>query len=295
MREYLCSAFNEYSYAEQDVAVLLSAYDKIVNDPTSEHWNDLLRFYDKKADFSIPDGLDFIQKARVIADKHNIHRYTAEFLLFLCMSKSLKRRYVERGLSDTMFDGVMQDFCYKLTECRLIHNIVGSFTCDWFIGFFTLNRFSFGRLQFELIPFDSHCEINGLQLTPEDRVINVHIPRTGTPLSPQACEEAYAQGARFFRETLGGKIVFHCSSWLLYPEHECFLPSHSNVLSFARRYTVIDSGEYGDDQPNLWRIFDTLYNGDPDALPNNSSLRRAYIKRLKNGAKTGWGKGVFAY
>lgn len=295
MRKYLQSLFKAHAYAEQDVDILLSAYNTISNSAIADRWNALLQFYDEKTDFSISDGLDSIRKVQTIADELDIPRYTVEFLLFLCMSKTLKRRYSQLGLSDEMFYDTMRDFNYKLEECKLIHGIVGSFVSDWFIGFFVLNRFSFGRLQFELIPFDVNCEIDGVLLTPEDRVINVHIPRTGTPLSAQACEEAYARGAEFFKEELKGKIVYHCSSWLLYPEHELFLPEKSNVLSFARRYTLIDHGDYGEDHANLWRIFDTPYNGDPDALPANNSLRRAYIQRLKDGHKTGWGKGLFVY
>ena len=295
MKEYLTALLSKHQYTEQDSRVLIDTLDAITHSPLSRQWDDLMCFYDERADYSVSDGLDAIRKVRVIANELELHRYTVELLLFLCMSKTLKRRYDERGLSDEMFNGVLDDMRYKVTECKLIHGIVGSFVADWFIGFFTLNRFSFGRLQFELMNLKQDYVLDGLSLARDESVINVHIPRTGTPLSPQECEAAYAKGAAFFKEKLDGKIVFHCSSWLLYPEHENFLPSHSNVLTFARRYTLIDHGEYGDEFASLWRIFDTQYDGNPDNLPNNSSLRRAYIQRLKEGKSIGWGAGVFRY
>lgn len=31
----------------------------------------------------------------------------------------------------------------------------------------------------------------------------------------------------------------------------------------------------------VWRLFDCLYDGTPNNLTNDTSLRRAYIKRIK--------------
>jgi hypothetical protein len=295
MRDYLITFLRQQGYIEKDISVLLNAYDAIQADPVAERWDELVACYDRNAEFSISDGLAHIRAAREIADGIQIHRYTIEFLLFLCMSRTLKRRYKERGIDESVFVHTMRDLYYKSEECKAMYDIVGSFVSDWFIGFFILSRFGFGRLQFELIPFGKEFENEELSLCADSRVINIHIPRTGTPLTPQACEEAYAQAAAFFRDELQDEIVFHCSSWLLYPEHEHFLPESSNLLSFAERFTIIESGEYGDDHPNLWRLFDQPYHGDPKALPEDSSLRRAYKKWLLEGNKTGWGTGVFVY
>ena len=146
MKEYLTALLSKHQYTEQVSRVLIDTLDAITDSPLSRQWDDLMRFYDEHADYSVSDGLDAIRKVRVIANELELHRYTVELLLFLCMSKTLKRRYHERGLSDEMFNGILDDMRYKVTECKLIHGIVGSFVADWFIGFFTLNRFSFGRL-----------------------------------------------------------------------------------------------------------------------------------------------------
>ena len=43
------------------------------------------------------------------------------------------------------------------------------------------------------------------------------------------------------------------------------------------------------------KIFDKNYDGDITHLPSDSSLRRAYVELIKQGEKTGWGKGLFKY
>lgn len=57
-------------------------------------------------------------------------------------------------------------------------------------------------------------------------------------------------------------------------------------------YQIIDSA----DDPrhsDLWRLFDCPYDGNPDHLPADSTLRRVYVQRLKEGKPTGWGFGLF--
>ena len=53
-------------------------------------------------------------------------------------------------------------------------------------------------------------------LTPSTKVINVHIPRTLTPLDKESREDSYRRAAEFFKGELGGApTVFVCHSWLL--------------------------------------------------------------------------------
>jgi len=54
-------------------------------------------------------------------------------------------------------------------------------------------------------------------------------------------------------------------------------------------YDIIDWG-FNEGQ-DLWRLFDT-HEMNPDRLPSNGSLRRAYIEHLKRGGRVGWGFGV---
>lgn len=171
----------------------------------------------------------------------------------------------------------------------------GSFVARWFRGFFLLERFALGRLQFELIRFGRDYKINGVELTPESWVINVHIPRSGKRLSPEATANAYAMAAEFYAERLcGAPAVFVCDSWLLFPKNKEIMKEGSNLLLFISDYELYDSGYY-EDYHEVWRLFDKDYDGDTSRLPCDSSLRKEYIRLIENGEKIGYGKGAYLY
>ena len=189
----------------------------------------------------------------------------------------------------------MYDLKYKIIECHLVHNVWGSFVASWFPGFFYLNRFGFGKLQFEIIKFNDEYEKDGIKLTTESKVLNVHIPRTGGRLDEESRKLSYAMAAEFYKDRLGGEpIIFVCSSWLLFPKHYEMMKPTSNLYAFMADYDVFKSGLY-DNYGQTWRLFDTPYNEDHSKLPQNTSLRREYVKLMDSGEKTGWGRGVYVY
>ena len=93
---------------------------------------------------------------------------------------------------------------------------------------------------------------------------------------------------------LGDAIVFVCNSWLLFKRHEELLREGANLRHFIKDYELVSSGEYKD-YSEVWRLFDTMYNGDADLLPADTSLRRAYVDLIKRGEPTGWGRGIMIY
>lgn len=289
MRAYLIDFFKTFEYTKSDAAVLLDAYDRIMqNEKTRELWAQALAIYDQSIKCSYPE---IAAKADEVARELYLHEYTTELLVFICMSKRLKTEYEARGIDGEIYYNSLLDLRYKLEECKLVKGIVGSFVALWFCGFFDLTRFALGRLQFEMVNFGRSYEKDGLVLTPESRVINVHIPRTGTPMDAKSCDEAFARAKVFFAEQTGEVCAFVCHSWLLYPEHEHMLSHESNVYKFMKRFDIYHSGT-SKDRGDLWRLFDTDEKRW-DRLPADSSLRRAYVEQLKNGGQVGWGHGVF--
>jgi len=89
-------------------------------------------------------------------------------------------------------------------------------------------------------------------------------------------------------------VVFACHSWILYPENKKILSEKSNLYSFISRFEIIDVAE-DTEHKELWRLFDKDYNGNPDDLPQDSSLRRAYVQRLKENKPLGIALGVWVY
>jgi hypothetical protein len=57
-----------------------------------------------------------------------------------------------------------------------------------------------------------------------------------------------------------------------------------------KRFEILDQN-ISKDNGELWRLFDTDEK-NPDRLPTNTSLQKAYVKHLKNGGKTGLGLGI---
>ena len=289
MREYLIEFFKDFEYGGSDADFLLFTYDRIASRPdTLAVWNEAIAIYERdcNCDFNL-----IISLAQEVAQRLDMHRYTSELLIFICLSKHLREIYLERGIDLDIFHNSMLDLRYKLDECKTVKGIIGSFVAWWFGRFFNLERVALGRLQFEVDSFGHHYERGGHVLTPESRAINVHIPRTLTHLTPESCDEAFGMAKSYFADEVGQDCPFICHSWMLYPDNKRILPDDTNVHRFMSRFDIFDSA----DDPNLedlWRIFDTDVK-DPDILPTDTRMRRCYVNHLKNGGKLGWGHGVF--
>lgn len=291
MREYLIEFFDSFGYDRADADFLLFTYDRIASRPdTLAVWNEAIAIYDRdmNCDFDL-----VISLSDEVAARLDMHKYTAELLIFICLSRRLRSIYTERGIDLAIYHNSMLDLKYKLAECKAVKGVIGSFVAWWFGRFFNLQRVALGRLQFEVDPFSRHYERDGRTLTPDSKVINVHIPRTLTHLTPDSCDEAFALAAEYFGDQVAPGIPFVCHSWMLYPENKRILPDSTNVYKFMSRFDIIDSS----DDPSLedlWRIFDTDER-DPARLPVDTTMRRCYVRHLLSGGTLGWGQGVFFY
>ena len=295
MKTYALSFMTEIGFDDEAIETLSSDLERMLAEPESKAiLEKQVALYETDVNRNYGEILSETDKAAEIA---GVHKYSAELMIFILFSKHLRALYKERGISDRIWFDSMCDLKWKLWECKAVKGSWGSFVAGWFPGFFNLTRFALGRLQFEIVEFDGEYEKDGKKLKKGAKVVNVHIPRTLTPLDKESRDDAYAQAAEFFREmTDGAPIAFVCSSWLLYPEAEKILPAHSNIRGFMADYDIIRSkvDEEGD-YHNMWRLFDMDFTGDFKDYPEDSSLRRAYKKFLLDGNRTGSGYGVFFY
>ena len=290
MRSYLESFMTESEYPVKAICDILSAYDKLEGSCHSELFS-LIEEYNNSNNLNYEIIEEKVKQISKIAD---VHEYTGALILLLCYTKKLREYYAQNGISDEIFQNTVLDLRYKLDECILVKGVCGTFVLKWFWGFYKLERFALGRLQFEIVKFGGEYEKNGLKLSADSSVINVHIPRTGTRLDRGSVLESYRLAADFYRSIIGDKIVFVCSSWLLFPRHREMLKHDSNLLAFMGDFDIYVSSEYSN-YAEIWRLFDVEFDGDVSHLPKDSSLRRAYIDLISRGEKTGWGKGVFEY
>ena len=289
MRDYLLSFMKDCGYADADITALIAAYDQIAeNEAGNRLLTDAVAAYER--DCALDYEAEILNRAKEISKVTLVHPYTADLIVFLCLTKHLKTLYVEKGLDLQIYRDSVLDLKWKLEECKLVKGIFGSFVASWFPGFFKLKRFALGRLQFEIIKSRVDYEKNGVRLVKgETNVINVHIPRTGTPMDRESCDRAYAMARDFFKGEAGENAAFVCHSWLLYPENKTLLAPHTNTYRFMSEYDIVKSDfNKGED---LWRLFDTDEK-HPSRLPTNGSFRRAYVDHLKKGGRVGWGLGI---
>ncbi len=289
MKQYLHDFLVSGKYGESDSAYLISVYNKIEADERSASlFGQMLSDYNDN--FKIDDE-NFFKFTSEIAERLYLREYTVHLLTLICLTKRLREEYISRGIDLEIFENTVLDLKYKLEECKLVKGVVGTFVASWHFGFYHLTRFALGRLQFEAVEFGKTYEKDGVKLTPDTTVINIHIPRDGTPMDEKRCDESFAMAKKFFADEVSDPTPFVCHSWLLYPENKNILSKHSNTYKFMSRFDILRSENYKENC-DLWRLFDTDEK-NPEKLPTDTSLRRAYVEHLKRGGKTGYGYGVF--
>ena len=289
MRNYLTEFFKDFAYERADADHLLSTYDAIIaSSEASALLSEALAAYD--ADFSLNYKDEIFGRAKSIEAITSLHPFTVELLVFICMTKRLRALYAEKGLDMQIYRDSVLDLKWKLEECKAVKGICGSFVAGWFPRFFNLTRFALGRLQFEVVTMHFDYERDGVRLVKdESKVINVHIPRTGTPMDKESCDRAYAAAREFFKDEVGEHAAFICNSWLLFPENKQILPQSTNTYRFLSEYDIV-SWKYNTGE-DLWRLFDTEEK-NPERLPANTTFRRCYVEHLKKGGRVGTGIGI---
>lgn len=293
MKDYIVYLMNELDFDKEAQDSLLSDLDKIEQSAEAKkEFYDCVKMYenDINADYNT-----ILKNAEIAGEKVGVHKYSAGLLVFMCMSKHLKECYIEQGIDLQIWHDSMLDLKWKLWECKAVKGMWGSFVAWWFPGFFNMTRFALGRLQFDFARFGDTYKDEEFDLTPDTKIIGVHIPRTMTPFDKASRDDAYERAKKFFAPKLNGApMVFTCCSWLLYPAFKDIIPQKSNTRSFMDDFKIIKEyhdkdGEYND----AWRLFDMDQPKDLNEYPENSSLRRAIKKYLLDGGKTGEGLGIF--
>ena len=293
MTDYLLRIMQELEFDDESADSLYKDLLKIYSSPDSKsEFERAISLYQADICTSHTELLEMADRA---ADIAGVHRYSAELLLYLCLSKHLKEIYIQRGIDLAIWHNSMLDLKWKLLECKAVKGVVGSFVARWFAGFFKMTRFALGRLQFELVDLKCDYEKGSKSIKQGSKVINVHIPRTLTPLDKESCDASYNAAKSFFANDLEGvNVAFVCHSWLLFPDVVAMCSENSNIYRFAKQFDIVDVRYDNDgEHPDAWRLFDTDYNGNIDELPGDSSLRRAYKEFIRNGGRTGNGFGIF--
>lgn len=233
-----------------------------------------------------------------LSKEYNENECTLDFIFLLLCTPIVYERYKEKGIPEETYWDTMADMRCKLIECIKCEEVPGTFVAGWYNGFFKLERFAYGRFQFEETDYGNDFDFvtkAGYRLTKGQTMIGFHIPSSGVPLTDEVRLDAYKKAYEQYKHLFpDGIMYFCCGSWLLYPRHKEFLPEKSNILKFMSDFEIISWSE-SEDFHDAWRIFDKYSDLPADQLPTDTSLRKAYAEWLKAGNKGGSGNGVIVF
>lgn len=217
MRAYLENFLKDNNYPNECGALLLDCFDATLADGQRRLTLEaLLEAYenDHMLKYSIIE-----EHVKKICDGDFYHEYTVWLVVYILMTKRLRELYLQNGLSLELWRDGIEDLRIKAIECKELKGFYGTFVASWFPNLFRLRRFALGRLQYEYAKFleEEFLCSDGTLLKKGDRTLAVHIPRSEAPLSKENCDLSYRAAAEFFaNEFQGEKVVFTCSSWMLY-------------------------------------------------------------------------------
>lgn len=126
--------------------------------------------------------------------------------------------------------------------------------------------FRIGALEYEITP---------------NNIIEIHIP-SDSDFSPSSVDESIKSSIDFFKKYFPELKIkeYQCHSWLLDNNLQKMLKEDSNILSFQRRFEIIDEGEK-DDSIIEW-LFQTKSH-DYTNLKEDTYLQRNVKKYLLSG------------
>ncbi|TDD10407.1 hypothetical protein E1292_07840 [Nonomuraea deserti] len=217
--------------------------------------------------------------------------------LYLAVLPETLRYHAGRGIDRRTSWETLSALGPMMAEHRSVHGVsgVGGFE-QWCPPLkFRGAEYRLGRLEYDRGRGERPDGTTGF-------LLNLHIP-PGAPLSPASCDASLAQAQKFFGRHFPDEPVSHvvCHSWLLDPQLTGYLAERSNIVRFLRRFDLrplTPGDEDLADGSMLEYVFGRPSRTGPVTgsqlaeLPQDTSLRRAYVAHLRSGrnwqARTGW-------
>lgn len=188
-----------------------------------------------------------------------------------------------RGISDELSWRALSDLGQQVRVHRLTFGGFGIHTQGWLCVAWSGALYWLGRLQFNLHRQAAGVGEFGAATESDTWALSTHIPRTGA-LTPESVDDSFTQAGAFFAEHFSDFPVttFHCDSWLLDPELAAALSSESNMARFQHRWRLYGEGRTADADA-LFFTFAVRGAVDLDTLPQDTTLQRAIVARLRDG------------
>ena len=219
----------------------------------------------------------------------------ADLLFWLHCVPFARARYEEFGIDSDVFWDTMNDFTYKVQECKVRYDECGVASV-WYSLMFEWKLVALGRLQYQVVTFPEECYTwKDYRLERGDVAYACHIPTAG-PLTRELCMDSLDRAYQFLKDKLkDGILPVVCNTWLLYPPYvEQVFPENSNLRRFADLFDVVARTEI-DVFDDGWRVFGPAYFEEGQKLPCDTTLRRNFLRYIENGGGFGRGYGVLLY
>ena len=289
--KWVCHLCREFPFPQGTEEAMLDCFQTLSGSDAFGPFSDVIAQYAENERLPWKTVMD---TASLAAQTAGVHSYRGNLLVLLGLLAPLKDHMERRGLDNRFWQEVVLDITYKVRECHAVYGIFGTFVMFWFDRFFDLTRFGFGKLQAEPIVLKEDCLVDGIQLRKGDAALNIHIPRTGTPLDTAGLEQAYQDAETFYEDLFPGEYtVFVCESYLLHSSSRSLYAKGSNLERFTSAYQIVlnrDARDYSE----LWRLFDCVIDSDhPESLPQDTTLRRAFVDYMQRRGRIGCGLGVY--
>ena len=280
----------QFIYTEEEIAASLSLLDRFQK--SEESYNEFMKYYNSYKDFHVINYKELYEKIEALAKESHMEPFELQLLFIQMLAAHSEHFYKAKGYSHALWIDCLTDLVWKMRECKRVNGFYGSRTFTWFERWLYATRITLGRLQFEIIECGSDYKSDQFDVKAGDKLINVHIPEDSTKaFSEENCKKAFSMAREFFRGELGDKVVFRCSSWLLFPKHNEIFPETSNIRKFLNSFEI-DKNSVTLSNSNLWRIFYTDKSVDfLHEYPENTSLQRAYMQFLALGESAGGATG----
>jgi len=239
------------------------------------------------------DTHDIETMCEKLAEKYNLNAHQVELAVLCTCGDISKEIFLRLGYTEQLcFDSAVDIKC-KACECKGLYGYWGTFVFYWCVRVLRGKIHKLGRLEFETCPAAFDFTLEGISVKEGDPILGVHIPLEG-PLLMEDVMESFQRAYDFYGIDYNGYVIIRCSSWMLFPPFVEMFKEGSNLKKFVDLFEIYKT-DTNDNFRVAWRIFNTRDISNPDALPQDTSLRRKMVEYIKAGGKAGDGYGVTAY
>ena len=283
-RSYLPAIFERLAIGREDQDEILAAWPSPETDP--ETWSALERAHARLV--GDIGGFAPLELPGPAVESTSLGRYFFVYV-YLAALADVRRFHAKRRVPDEISWATLADLGRNLRRDRALLGDGGLRTSGWLTLHFRGSIYQLGRLQFNRMTVRAAHVADAFR--EGDPAIGIHIPESG-PLTPESCEDSYAQARTFFARHFP-ETSLHlgiCTSWLLDPQLADYLAPESNIIQFQRRFTLVGEGYDGD--ADVLRFVFHRIAPRVDELPQRTTLERAIVSHLRAGKhwrdRTGW-------